>query len=369
LSTLAPGATIGILGGGQLGRMLALAAADLGFDVHIYAPERDCPAARVAARHVDAAYDDLNSLAKFAADVDVVTFEFENVPAAAVEALLAAGALVRPGALALATAQDRLSEKAFLNEAGVPTVAYRPIDGPADITAGLLALGAPALLKTRRFGYDGKGQVWVRDASEAAAAWEAIGAAPAILEAAADFDRECSVVAARGVDGAVVCYDLCQNRHRNGILVETIAPAALATTTAAQAFAHARTVMERLDYIGVLALELFVLPDLTLLANEMAPRVHNSGHWTPDACATGQFEQHIRAVAGWPLGDPTGKAKARMINLIGDDVHAGPEFAANPNARVHLYGKRDARPGRKMGHVTVLGDPLPARPADDANRP
>jgi len=356
LSILAPGATIGILGGGQLGRMLALAAAELGFDVHIYAPEPDCPASRVAARHVIAAYEDEAALAAFGAAVDVVTFEFENVPAAAVETLLAAGAVVRPGALALATAQDRLAEKAFLNAAGVPTVAYRAIDGPADIATALQAQGAPALLKTRRFGYDGKGQIWVRDASEATAAWDAIGAAPAILEAAAGFERECSVVAARSVDGAVRCYDLCENRHSDGILVETIAPAALTPETAAQAFSYASALVERLDYVGVLALELFVLPDMTLLANEMAPRVHNSGHWTPDACATGQFEQHIRAVAGWPLGDPSRRAAARMINLIGDDVLAWPNFAAASNAKVHLYGKRDIRPGRKMGHVTVLGD-------------
>jgi len=356
MTSLAPGATIGILGGGQLGRMLALAAADLGFDVHIFTPEPDSPAARVAARVVCADYDDSAALTAFAGGVDVVTFEFENVPAETVATLEAVGKPVRPGARALAVAQDRLAEKAFLEAAGVPTVAHRQIDSATDIGPALAALGAPALLKTRRFGYDGKGQVWVRAAAEAQAAWDAIGAAPAILEAAAPFVGECSLDAARGIDVKVAAYDLCDNRHVDGILAETRVPAAFGADVAAQADAAARAVLEALDYIGVLALELFVMPGGALIANEMAPRVHNSGHWTRNACVTDQFEQHIRAIAGWPLGDPKRFADASMLNVIGRSAADWRAFACDPGAKVHFYGKRLARDGRKMGHVTRLSN-------------
>lgn len=356
MTTLSPGATIGILGGGQLGRMLAVAAAELGFDVHVLTPEADSPAARVAAQCTQAAYDDASALAAFARAVDVVTFEFENVPAATVDALVAAGAIVRPGGRALAVAQDRLLEKAFLNEAGAPTVAHRRIGTAADIPAALAELGAPALLKTRRLGYDGKGQAWVRHPDEAAAAWAAIGAAPAILEAAAPFEREISVVAARGVDGAVAVYDVCENRHADGILAETTAPARVTAATAADAIAATRNVIAALDYVGVLAIEFFVLPDGSILANEMAPRVHNSGHWTQDACVACQFENQIRAVAGWPLGDVTRFADVRMLNLIGDAAAHWRVHAEAPGAALHLYGKREARTGRKMGHVTYLSN-------------
>ncbi|MBU6372336.1 MAG: 5-(carboxyamino)imidazole ribonucleotide synthase [Alphaproteobacteria bacterium] len=356
MTVLSPGATIGILGGGQLGRMLALAAAELGFDVHVFTPEDDSPAARVAARCTRAAYDDTAALAAFARAVDVVTFEFENVPAATVEALVAAGAVVRPGARALAVAQDRLLEKAFLTEAGAPTVAHRRIDGPDDIPAALGALGAPALLKTRRLGYDGKGQAWVRSPADAATAWASIGAAPAILEAAARFEREISVIAARGADGAIAVYDVCENRHADGILAETRVPAQAPSATTAAAVAATRAVLAALDYVGVLAIEFFVMPDGAVLANEMAPRVHNSGHWTQDACIACQFENQIRAVAGWPLGDVTRFADVRMLNLIGDAAADWRAHAATPGAAVHLYGKREARPGRKMGHVTLLSN-------------
>ena len=354
MTRLSPGATIGILGGGQLGRMLAVSAAELGFDVHVFSPDRESPAERVAARVTHADFDDAAALSAFARAVDVVTYEFENVPAATVDILEGAGALVRPGRLALAVAQDRLTEKDFLNRVGVPTVAYRRIDDPRDIPDALLELGAPALLKTRRLGYDGKGQAWIERADEAESAWRAIGQAPAILEAAARFDRECSVVAARGTDGTLAFYDICENRHRDGILAETQAPAAINAETAARAVAAARAVLDGLDYVGVFALELFVLPGGAILANEMAPRVHNSGHWTSDACITGQFEQHVRAVAGWPLGDPTRLRDVRMLNLVGHEVQDWARFAADPAAKVHLYGKREARPGRKMGHVTLL---------------
>ena len=356
MTVLAPGATIGILGGGQLGRMLALAAAALGFDVTIYAPEADCPASRVAARTVQAAYDDANALAAFAATVDAITFEFENVPAAALTILAGSGKPIRPGARALDIAQDRLVEKDFLRSRGIPTVDFRRIDGPDDIAPALAALGTPALLKTRRLGYDGKGQSWVRTADDAEIAWRAIGAAPAILEAAAPFVAECSVVAARGADGAVAIYDVCENRHENGILAETRVPAAMATDTAARAVAAAQALIEGLDYVGVLALELFALPDGAILGNEFAPRVHNSGHWTGDACVTGQFEQHIRAVAGWPLGAVDRFADVSMRNLLGAHAADWRDWSAASTAKVHLYGKREAKEGRKMGHVTLLSN-------------
>ena len=351
---LPPGSVIGILGGGQLGRMLALAAARLGFDAAVLGREDDAPAGRVAARRITGAYDDPASLRRLADVADVVTFEFENVPAAAVAALQAEGVAVAPGPLALATAQDRLAEKTFLNAHGCPTVAFAPVDGPRDIVAALARLGAPALLKTRREGYDGKGQAWVRDAGEAQAAWEAIGAAPAILEAACAFRREVSVVAARGRDGAFEAYPLAENRHEAGVLRETLAPADACAPVRAEAERIARAVAEALGYVGVLAVEMFELADGRLLVNEIAPRVHNTGHWTLDGCEVDQFEQHVRAIAGWPLGPARPLARARMRNLLGEEADGWPALAADPGARLHLYGKRDAAPGRKMGHVTWL---------------
>jgi 5-(carboxyamino)imidazole ribonucleotide synthase len=351
---LPPGSTIGILGGGQLGRMLALAAARLGFDVHIFADEADCPAARVAARATIAAYDDEAALRAFATDVGVVTFEFENVPARTAQILADAGTLVRPGANALATAQDRVDEKMFLGGVGVPTTPFRPIAREEDLAEALAAIGAPAILKTRRMGYDGKGQARIDSDADVAAAWRTIGEAPAILEKRAPFVREISVIAARGVDGDFAAYDICENVHEHGILHVTRVPGASSPAVAQAAGAMTRAVADALNYVGVLCIEYFVMADDRLLANEIAPRVHNSGHWTEAACLTSQFEQHIRAVAGWRLGPVTRLADVEMTNLIGAEADAWAKLAADPDVRLHLYGKRDIRDGRKMGHVTKL---------------
>ncbi len=348
---LAPGSVIGILGGGQLGRMLASAAAGLGFDVAVLSPRQDAPDARVAAFPIVAAYDDEAALRRLAEVSDVITFEFENVPASALERLIALGAAVAPGPKALAFTQDRVEEKRFLNARGVETVAFAAIEAAADIAPALERLGAPALLKTRREGYDGKGQAWVKDAASAEAAFAAVGAHPSILEARADFVRELSVIAARGRDGTIAAYPLSENVHQGGVLRRTIAPAQVADATAAEALRIARAVLEGLDYVGVLGVELFELAGGRLLVNEVAPRVHNTGHWTQDGCGCDQFQQHIRAVAGWPLGPTQAHARVEMENLLGFEVDRWPALAADPSARLHLYGKRDAKPGRKMGHV------------------
>jgi 5-(carboxyamino)imidazole ribonucleotide synthase len=352
---LPPGSTIGVLGGGQLGRMLALAAARLGFDVVILTPEVDSPASRVAARTLVADYADPKALAELARLAQVVTYEFENVPVAAVEALVAHGVEVAPGAFALATAQDRVVEKSFFRDAGAaPTVDFVAVDSPADIVAGLQQLGAPALLKTRREGYDGKGQTWVADAADAEAAFARIGARPAILEAKATFRRELSVIAARSRDGRVAAYPLSENHHRDGVLRTSIAPADAAGATRAEALQIAERTLERLGYVGVAGIELFEDVAGHLLVNEFAPRVHNSGHWTLDACQVDQFEQHIRAVAGWPLGPTDMFAAAEMENLLGEAALDWAALAADPAARLWLYGKREVAPGRKMGHLTRL---------------
>ncbi len=361
---LAPGAVIGVLGGGQLGRMLALAAARLGFDAHIFAPEPESPAARVAARASVAAYTDLPALRAFARACDVVTFEFENVPAASVAALLEAGAPVRPGARALAVAQDRLAEKRFLLELGLPTAPHRPVESEADLPPALAEIGLPAILKAQRLGYDGKGQARIAEPGHAATAFAAIGGGPAILEAFVDFEREISIVAARGADGAFAPYGPCENWHEGGMLRRTRAPAAIPAALAEKATQAARAVAEALDYVGVLAVEFFVTKEGALITNEFAPRVHNSGHWTADACDAGQFEQHVRAVAGWPLGDPRARYAAEMENLIGADAERWPALAGEGQARVWLYGKGEARPGRKMGHVTRL-EPMVSKTLKD----
>lgn len=354
---LPPGSTIGIVGGGQLGRMLALAAARLGFDVAVLDPEADCPAGRVAKTLIVGEYGDAAALDRLAAVSGVITTEFENAPAAPLRALAARGVAVAPNAKALATAQDRVVEKTFLNTVDTPTVAFAAIDATAEIGPALEWLGAPALLKTRREGYDGKGQIWVAGLGEVDAAWAAIGGRPAILEARADFRRELSVIAARGRDGAIACYPLAENRHEAGILCTSRAPAEANAALRAEAEAIARRILKGLDYVGVMGVELFELRDGRLLVNEIAPRVHNSGHWTQDACAVDQFEQHIRAVAGWPLGPTTPVAACEMENLIGPDADRWRELAAEPGARLHLYGKRETRPGRKMGHVNRLRPP------------
>ena len=351
---LPPGSTIGILGGGQLGRMLALAAARLGLKTHIYAPDADSPAFDVSATRTLAAYDDEKALAEFAASVDVATYEFENIPVATVE-FLSRKIPVRPGAKALACAQDRINEKTLARELGAMTAPFANVDSLADLTAALATIGAPAVLKTRRFGYDGKGQAKIHHAADAPAAWSATGEQPSILEGFVNFQSEVSVVAARGLDGAFAAFDVAENEHRDHILHRSIAPARISAAARDDAVATARKIAERLDYIGVFAIEFFALrsaEDELLYVNEMAPRVHNSGHWTMDAAETSQFEQHIRAVAGWPLGSTKmTAAAAEMINLIGDDILAWEKIAAEPGAFLHHYGKSEARPGRKMGHV------------------
>jgi 5-(carboxyamino)imidazole ribonucleotide synthase len=354
MTAIPPGATIGILGGGQLGRMLALAAAPLGYRVHIYAPEAEQVAADVAAEVTRAAYDDRTALKAFAARVDVVTYEFENVPSETV-AFLEALVTVRPGHAALDVAQDRLAEKRFVNELGGRTAPFRAVDSLADLEAALSGLGAPAILKTRRFGYDGKGQARIGSPADAAAAFARLGGQPLILEGFVRFTSEFSILVARGVDGREVHYPACLNHHEGGILASTTVPAAsLNPADMAQATDLVVRISDALDYVGVLACEFFATPDGPVF-NEMAPRVHNSGHWTIEGAATSQFAQHVRAVCGLTLGPVTLTAPLiEMRNLLGADVARWPELLADPAAHLHLYGKSDVAPGRKMGHVTWL---------------
>jgi 5-(carboxyamino)imidazole ribonucleotide synthase len=352
---LQPGSTIGIIGGGQLGRMLAMAAARLGFHTVILEPQADCPAAQVANRQIVAAYDDRDALDELAGVCDVITYEFENVPVEAAQRL-AEKTLVFPPPIALEVSQDRFREKAFLNDSGIATAPWHLVNGPHDLIAGLAQFHGPAILKTRRLGYDGKGQVRLNGdgSDDIAGALAAIGHAPAILEGFVPFEREVSVIAARDREGNIRTYDIAENVHANGILATSTVPAAISRETADMARKAAEKLLHALDYVGVLGLEFFVLPDGTLIANEFAPRVHNSGHWTEAACAISQFEQHIRAIAGLPLGDTARHSDCVMENLIGDDVARVPEILAEPQAVLHLYGKAEARPGRKMGHVTRI---------------
>jgi 5-(carboxyamino)imidazole ribonucleotide synthase len=342
--------TVGILGGGQLGRMLALAAAELGLKCHIFCPEAESPAFAVAAAHTVAAYDDETALTAFASAVNVVTFEFENIPIEALD-FLAKRVVVAPGSRSLAVSQDRLSEKNLMGELGIAVPAYAAVSSQQDIYSALARTGRPAILKTRRMGYDGKGQATIRPGDDLATVWRAIGEAPAILEALVPFEREISVVMARAADGEMRAWDIAENRHMNGILATTRVPANVSPELAAHAVGIAERIAIALTHVGVLAVEMFVLPGEVLLVNEIAPRVHNSGHWTEDGCLTSQFEQHIRAVAGWPLGDSERHSDVTMENLIGTDAGRWAEILAEPGARLHLYGKAEARPGRKMGHV------------------
>jgi len=353
---LPPGSTIGILGGGQLGRMLALAAARLGFRCHLYCPDPDSPAFDVAALRTVASYRDEDALAAFGRSVDVVTYEFENVEREAAERL-AAIVPVRPGPQALAVSQDRLTEKEFLRHLRIKTAPFAAVDDAGSIKDAIATIGLPAVLKTRRFGYDGKGQAILGSRADAAAAFEGVGSAPAILEGFVNFVREVSIIAARSLDGTVVTYDVAENAHRDGILHTSAVPAAGTPETVTEAAAIARKILEALDYVGVIGIEFFVVgmgDDERLLVNEFAPRVHNSGHWTEDACAVSQFENHVRAIAGWPLGPTTRHADVVMTNLIGAEAEAWRSLAAEPGAHLHLYGKREARPGRKMGHLNWL---------------
>ena len=351
---LPTGSTIGILGGGQLGRMLSVAASRLGYKTHIYEPGA-APAGDVAARVTQGAYDDLDALARFAASVDLITYEFENIPADALDVLSATTPL-SPSRHALEVSQDRLTEKTFLTDIGLTTAPFAAVDSAGDLAQAIEQIGTPAILKTRRFGYDGKGQARIMTPDDAAQALADMTGAPAILEGFIDFSREISVIAARGRDGSISCYDPGENVHENGILATTTVPAAIPPSLRSDAVLLAARILNALDYVGVMGVELFVTPT-GLVVNEIAPRVHNSGHWTQAGCAVDQFEQHIRAIAGWPLGDGKRHANVVMENLIGDAINKAPQLAAQPGTQIHLYGKAETRPGRKMGHVNTVTGP------------
>ena len=353
IRTVAPGGTIGMLGGGQLGRMTALAAAQLGYKTHVFSPDADSPCAQVSAAETVARYSDHEALAKFARSVDVVTLEWENIPVQTL-AFLAKFVPVHPGPGVLAIAQDRLREKDFVNRLGIATAPWEPARCPGQAAAAYQTIGTPCVMKSARMGYDGKGQIKLTGDTAPVDAWKSIGGVDAIVEGFVDFALEVSVIVARGQDGEMVAYPTVENRHANHILDETIAPAAIAPETAAEAERVALRIADALRFVGVLAVEMFVTRDGGVLVNELAPRPHNSGHWTMDACATSQFEQLVRAVCGLPLGSVERVADAVMKNLIGDDVESWPDLLAEPGARLHLYGKAEARPGRKMGHVTRL---------------
>jgi len=355
---LPPGSVIGIVGGGQLGRMLALAAANLGLKTHIFTPEHDAPALQVSDAATLGDYEDSAKLAAFADKVDIVTYEFENIPADSVT-LLANAKPVAPPPAALAVSQDRLDEKRFLDGLGCAVAPFHPIDSLADLRAASAHQGGHGVLKTRRFGYDGKGQWRIAPETELEAIFDALSGRPAILEGLIAFEREVSVIVARAANGTQAIYEPIENSHENHILRHSAIPANLTQDHAAQAADMAAKIVDALDYVGVLAIEFFVTQN-GMMVNEIAPRVHNSGHLTADACFCGQFEQHIRAIAGWPLGNPSAHSHAVMTNLLGDEVADWADLARQGNAKLHLYGKQDAKPGRKMGHVTRLTAKNPA---------
>jgi 5-(carboxyamino)imidazole ribonucleotide synthase len=352
MTALPPGSTIGILGGGQLARMLALAAAPLGLKCHIFAPEADSPAFHVASAHSVAAYDDKAALTAFAASVQAVTYEFENVPSATV-AFLENLVPVRPGAKALAVTQDRIREKTLARELGAMTADFTAVNTLADLQAAVARQGVPGILKTTRMGYDGKGQFKLTSLDDVETAWAAMQGQACIYESFVHFECEVSVIAARDETGRVACFDVTENLHRNQILHSSTVPARIPAELAAEAVFVAQRLAEALDYVGVLGVEFFVGSDV-LYVNEMAPRVHNSGHWTQNACSVSQFEQHMRAVAGWPLGSTRRHSDAVMTNLLGDDASQWLALAAEPGTALHLYGKTEARAGRKMGHVNRI---------------
>ncbi|WP_116598375.1 5-(carboxyamino)imidazole ribonucleotide synthase [Primorskyibacter marinus] len=349
---LPTGSTIGILGGGQLGRMLSVAAARLGLRTHIFEPGATPPAGDVAHAVTTASYEDVAALTAFADSVDVITYEFENIPTQALD-VLEAITPVFPGREALRISQDRLTEKDFLCDLGLATAPYKAVDTAEDLDAALTQIGMPAILKTRRFGYDGKGQARISAPQEAAQALSDMAGSPAILEGFVDFSHEVSVIAARGLDGSVTAFDPGENVHKDGILRTTTVPARLSSAQRSDAVLLAARILNALNYVGVLGVELFVTPK-GLIVNEIAPRVHNSGHWTQNGCAIDQFEQHIRAIAGWPLGDGQRHTDVVMENLIGDDMDRVPDLAAEPGCALHLYGKAEVKPGRKMGHVNRI---------------
>ncbi len=355
LSAVRPGEAVGIVGGGQLGRMLALAAAQIGLDVVVLDPDPDAPAARVARRSIEGAYDDAGALRALAREVRVATYEFENVPVESAERLAEDGVAVRPGPAALRVAQDRAAEKEFLSGLGIAVAPWRPVADAREADSALASLGPPAILKTRRLGYDGKGQRRVDEGRSAAAAFEALAGAPSVMERRLEFLLEFSIVGARGTDGTEIAWDAVRNVHEGGILRSSRVPAGIPDSAERDAREAVRRTMSALDYVGVIAVEFFLLPDARIVANEIAPRVHNSGHWTLDACDLNQFEAHMRAVAGWPLSPPRRYVSAEMRNLLGGEAAQWQEYAGRTGARLHLYGKRESRTGRKMGHVTRIG--------------
>jgi 5-(carboxyamino)imidazole ribonucleotide synthase len=349
---LPTGATIGILGGGQLGRMLAVAAARLGLRTHIFEPGTNPPAADVAHTLTTASYDDKVALSAFARSVDLVTFEFENIPTQALD-IIEAITPIHPNRRALGTSQDRLIEKSFLRELGLSVAPFAEVSDAASLDTAIEAIGTPAILKTRRFGYDGKGQARLASPKGAAQALADMAGAPAVIEAFVTFSLEISIIAARNPQGEIACYDPGENVHTDGILHTTTVPAKIPPRLRTDAVLLAAQILNALDYVGVMGVELFVTPQ-GLVVNEIAPRVHNSGHWTQNGCAVDQFEQHIRAIAGWPLGDGGRHSDVTMENLIGNDVERVPQLAKEANCAIHLYGKVETKPGRKMGHVNRI---------------
>ena len=353
---LQQGATIGILGGGQLGRMLSVAASRLGFKTHIFEPGANPPAGHVADAVTTAPYSDHDALTAFANSVDVITFEFENIPTQALDVLEKLRPVL-PARNALATSQDRIVEKEFLSGLGLNVAPFANVETAEDLSTAVATVGTPSILKTRRFGYDGKGQARLKTNDDAQAAWDALGNTPCVLEGFIDFSHEVSVIGARSQSGEVVCYDPGENVHRDGILHTTTLPATLNVSQRMDAVLLTGKVLNALDYVGVMGVELFVTP-AGLIVNEIAPRVHNSGHWTQNGCVIDQFEQHIRAVAGWPLGDGTRHSNVVMTNLIGDEVLDVVKLSSDANIGLHLYGKANAKPGRKMGHVNKIIGPV-----------
>jgi 5-(carboxyamino)imidazole ribonucleotide synthase len=345
---LAIGSTIGILGGGQLGRMLSLAASRLGMNTHIFEPNINSPAGRVSQYITTASYDNVKALQAFGQAVDVITYEFENIPTSTLD-ILENMSTIYPGRGALAISQDRLAEKNFLNSLGLQTAPFANVENDEEAMAAIASIGTPSMLKTRRMGYDGKGQVKITKPTEIHTAWGKLQGSASILEGFIDFSQEVSVIAARGIDGEVSCYDPGENVHHEGILHTTKVPSSLSNPQRVDAVLIAGKILNALQYVGVMGVELFVTPK-GLVVNEIAPRVHNSGHWTQNGCDICQFEQHIRAIAGWPLGDGSRHTDITMENLIGEDINRIPQLSKSSSA-LHIYGKEVIKPGRKMGHI------------------
>jgi len=353
MKTLPPGSTIGILGGGQLGRMMAMAAAEMGYHVHIYCPEADAPASEVAQFTTTGDYTDSAALARFAQSVDVVTYEFENIPSVPVAELARQGN-VRPSPVILSLSQHRIAEKEAIHGLGIATAPFAPVTTLEEVHQAISHIELPAVLKTCRMGYDGKGQVMLDTTSDLKAAWQSLKTDDAVLEGFVQFRMEISVIIARDIIGNIACYCPVQNTHKHHILHETIAPAPISAVLTEKAEDIARTIARGLDLVGLMAIEMFITDNDDIIVNELAPRPHNSGHWTMDACITSQFTQAIRAVAGLPLGSPDRMCNAKMLNLIGDDINDWQRYAGMADAKLHVYGKKETRPGRKMGHVTFL---------------